>query len=328
MKDVWAGRRVLVTGAGGFVGGHLATALAEAGAAVIALLLDHRAVTALDQLGAAQRVDRVHGDLCEPGLLERVLLTYEVDTVYHLAAQAIVRVAARGAVPTLEANIRGTWLLLEACHRTPTVQRVVVASSDKAYGRQPVLPYTETAPLGGLGPYDASKVCADVLTRMYAGSFGLPAAVTRCANIYGPGDLHASRLVPELCRAVVRGEAPVIRSDGSPTRDYLYIDDAVRAYLLLGDAAARDDVRGRAFNFGTGREVSVLELVHTMIRVAGVELTPQVLGRAADEIDRQVLDSWLAREVLGWEPTVDLAEGLRRTLAWTRTHLGSGHGAP
>ncbi|NUQ01869.1 MAG: GDP-mannose 4,6-dehydratase, partial [Armatimonadetes bacterium] len=288
------------------------------GAEVVALLLDRKPTTCLALLGAGEQVTQVHGDLTDDGLLERVLLSYGVETVIHLAAQALVGVASRGPVPTLEANIRGTWLLLEACRRTPTVAGVVVASSDKAYGPQPQLPYTEQAPLHGLGPYDASKVCTDVLTRMYATAFGLPAAVTRCANIYGPGDLHRSRLIPELCRAVVAGRRPVIRSDGSPTRDYLYIDDAVSAYLQLAEAVEREEVRGQAFNFGTGREVSVLELVQTMLRVAGVELEPEVLGAARGEIDRQVLDSSLARERLGWRPTVDLAEGLRRTLAWTR----------
>ncbi|MCC7495668.1 MAG: NAD-dependent epimerase/dehydratase family protein [Fimbriimonadaceae bacterium] len=326
MAQRWQGRRVLVTGAGGFVGGQLCAALLREGATVTALLLDQRPQLALDLLGAGSRVNRVAGNLCDEGLLERVLQSYEVDTVFHLAAQALVGVAAKGPVPTLEANIRGTWLLLEAC-RLVGIERVVVASSDKAYGPQRVLPYTEDASLAGSGPYDASKVCTDVLTRMYATAFGLPAAVTRCANLYGPGDLHASRLVPELCRAVLAGRRPQIRSDGSPTRDYLYIDDAVEAYLLLGAAADRPEVRGRAFNFGTGREVSVLELVQTMITVAGADLEPEVLGAARGEIDRQVLDSSLARATLGWAPQVALADGLRQTLDWTRWLLGQTDGA-
>jgi len=323
MASVWAGRSVLVTGAGGFVGGHVAARLASEGAEVVALLLDRKPITALDLLCDGP-VTRVYGDLCDPGLLERIILTYGIDSVFHLAAQALVGVAARGPVPTLEANIRGTWLLLEACRHAGTVERIAVASSDKAYGPQRQLPYTESASLHGLGPYDASKVCTDVLTRMFATHFGLAAAVTRCANIYGPADLHRSRLVPELCRAVIAGRAPQIRSDGSPTRDYLYIDDAVSAYLALADQTPRDDVRGRAFNFGNGVEVSVLELVQTMLRVAGVDLEPVVLGQAAGEIDRQVLDSTLARETLGWQPAVPLAEGLRRTLDWTRGFLGAG----
>jgi CDP-glucose 4,6-dehydratase len=320
MATPWTGRNVFVTGAGGFVGGHVAARLVASGAEVVALLLDRKPVTALDLLCDGP-ITRVYGDLCDPELLERVVLTYGIDSVFHLAAQALVGVAARGPVPTLESNIRGTWLLLEACRRAGTVQRIAVASSDKAYGPQPSLPYTEDAPLHGLGPYDASKVCTDVLTRMFAEQFGLAAAVTRCANIYGPADLHRSRLIPELCRAVIAGRRPQIRSDGTPTRDYLYIDDAVSAYLMLAEQAPRDEVRGRAFNFGNGVEVSVLELVKTMIRVAGVDLEPEVLGQASGEIDRQVLDSSLARAVLGWQPAVPLQVGLGRTLDWTREFL-------
>lgn len=317
----YTGRSVLVTGAGGFLGGHLCAALCEQGAEVVGLILDRRPTTTLALLGVADRITAVEGDLLQPGLLERIINTYAVDTVFHLAAQAIVGAAARGPVPTLESNVRGTWLVLEACRQAPTVSRVVTASSDKAYGRQKVLPYTEDTPLAGLGPYDASKVCADVLTRMYATAFGLPAAVTRCANLYGPGDLHRSRLVPELCRAVAEGRRPIIRSDGSPTRDYLYISDAVAGYLALGAVADRDDVRGTAFNFGTGREVSVLQLVQTVIEISGKDLEPDVRGEAQGEIDRQALDASRAREVLGWRPEVDLTEGLRRTLAWTIASL-------
>lgn len=318
MNSFWNQRRVLVTGAGGFVGGHLAHRLTALGAEVVALRLDTRPNTTLGELGSGGRVTWVEGDLTADGLLSRILATYGIQTVFHLAAQAIVGAAARGPAPTLEANVRGTWLLLEAARCAPSIEGVVVASSDKAYGPQSQLPYTESAPLLGAGPYDASKVCTDVLTRMYANSFGLPAAVTRCANIYGPADQHRSRLVPELVRAVLGGQRPVIRSDGTPTRDYLYVDDAVNAYLVLGEAAARDDVRGRAFNFGTGREVSVRELVETMLRVAEVDLTLDIRGTATGEIDRQVLDSSVAREVLGWQAEVPLDEGLRRTMAWSR----------
>ncbi len=320
MPNRWSGRRVLVTGAGGFVGGHLVAALERRGAEVVALLLDQRPTTAMELLGV-ERVTRVYGSVTEFDLLERVLASYQIDTVFHLAAQAIVGVAARGPLPTLEANVRGSYLLYEACRRAPSVERIAVASSDKAYGRQPELPYREDSPLNGLGPYDASKVCCDVLARMYGEAFELPVAVARCANLYGPADLHASRLVPELCRAVVRGERPQIRSDGTPTRDYLYIDDAVTAYLTLAEAAPR--VRGEAFNFGTGREVSVLHLVRTMIEVAGADLEPEILGTATGEIDRQVLASERAAERLGWRPEVTLEEGLRRTLEWTRAQMAA-----
>jgi CDP-glucose 4,6-dehydratase len=307
---------VFVTGAGGFVASWIAKALVDAGAQVVALVLDWAPRSTLTLIGAAEQVTRVQGTVTDAGLMARVLHTYEVDTVFHLAAQALVGVASRAPVTTFEANVQGTWTVLEACRHCATVERVVVASSDKAYGVHTKLPYTEDFPLHGLYPYDASKACADLLSRCYATTYRLPVGVTRCANIYGGGDLNASRLIPEVVRAVLEGRAPVIRSDGSPTRDYLYIDDAVNAYLTLAEQLHRPDVRGQAFNFGTNSPISVLDLVRKIIALAGVDLEPDVRGTASGEIDHQYLDSTKAERVLGWRPRVDLDEGLRRTLEW------------
>jgi CDP-glucose 4,6-dehydratase len=283
--------------------------------------LDWVPKSTLHLIGAAEQVTQVQGTVTDAGLMQRVLHTYEVDTVFHLAAQALVGMANRSPVTTFEANIQGTWTVLEACRHCPTVERVVVASSDKAYGVHSELPYTEDFPLHGLYPYDASKACADLLSRCYATMFNLPVGVTRCANIYGGGDLNASRLVPEVVRAVLQGRAPVIRSDGTPTRDYLYIDDAVRAYLTLAEQLDRPDVRGQAFNFGTNAPISVLDLVRRIIALAGVELEPDVRGAARGEIDHQYLDSRKAEAVLGWRPQVSLDEGLLCTLAWYRERM-------
>lgn len=299
----------------------LAKGLVEAGATVIALVLDWMSRSTLTLIGAAEQVTRVQGTVTDAGLMQRILHGYEIDTVFHLAAQSLVGVANHLPVLTFEANIQGTWTVLEACRHCPSVQRVVVASSDKAYGVHGRLPYTEDFPLNGLYPYDASKACADILSRCYATMYGLPVGVTRCGNIYGGGDLNLSRLIPEVIQAVLQGRPPVIRSDGSPTRDYLYIDDAVRAYLTLAEQLDRPEVRGQAFNFGTHSPISVLELVRQIIALAGADLEPEVLGTSTGEIDHQYLDSTKAAHILGWRPQISLQEGLRRTLAWYRERM-------
>jgi CDP-glucose 4,6-dehydratase len=319
-NDFWQGKKVLVTGAPGFVGGWLATRLLERGAQVVTLVLDLVPRSTLDWLGSAERVVRVLGSVGDEALLQRVLNVYEIDTVFHLAAQALVGVANRSPVSTFETNIRGTWTVLEACRQSEKVERVVVASSDKAYGVHRELPYTEDFQLHGLYPYDASKACADILSRCYARTYSLPLAVTRCANIYGGGDLNFSRLLPDTCRAVLCGQRPVIRSDGTPTRDYLYVTDAVNAYLTLAEQLDRVEVRGQAFNFGTNSPLSVLDLVKKIITLAGADLEPDVRSTATGEIGHQYLDSAKAWSVLGWEPWVALEEGIRQTLAWYAEH--------
>jgi CDP-glucose 4,6-dehydratase len=319
-KFSWSGCQVLVTGAGGFVGSALVQELLDQRANVVAVIRDAAGIRLLEILGIAGRVDVVRGSITEPGLIQRAFNEYDVDSVFHLAAQAMVGVANRSPLSTFEANITGTWSVLEAARLSPLIQRVVVASSDKAYGNQPVLPYTESTPLAGLYPYDASKVCTDVLSRSYATTFALPVAVTRCANIYGRGDLNWSRLIPGTIRAALAGEDPIIRSDGTPERDYLYIDDAVAGYLAVAEAVPGQS--GEAFNIGTGRGVSVLALVDRILAAVGNPgLQPRILGQAHGEIDRQALSSDKAHRLLGWEAQTSLHDGLTKTVEWYRKHL-------
>jgi CDP-glucose 4,6-dehydratase len=329
MMGAWRGRSVLVTGAGGFVGSWLAHRLVERGAQVTVILRDEPLLSNFRLLGLAPRVNVVRGSITQPGLVGRVLNEYEVDTCFHLAAQAIVGIANRSPISTFESNITGTWCVLEACRVAPSIEGIVVASSDKAYGSQPELPYTEDMPLLGINPYDASKVCADVLARSYQRTYGMPLAIARCANIYGGGDLNFSRLIPGTVRSVLRGERPIIRSDGTPVRDYVYVDDAVNAYLTLADRAGREPVRGNAYNFGTDSPISALDLVRRILEVAGaLGLEPDIRGSGelAGEIDRQYLNSERAHTTLGWRPQVRLKEGLRRTVSWYRelpaVHIG------
>jgi CDP-glucose 4,6-dehydratase len=312
---------VLVTGAHGLLGAWLTAALLDAGHAVVAVRRDEPAVSALGLLGRDGEVSTVHGDICEAGLVARALNEYEVSSVFHLAAQTQVGTANHAPRSTFETNVRGTWILLEAC-RMHGVRSVVVASSDKAYGRQPELPYRETHPLLPTFPYDVSKAAADLIARSYWHTFGLPVAVTRFANLYGGGDTNRRRLVPEAVGAVLAGRAPVIRSDGSPERDFLYVEDAVAAYLAIWDAVLAGRAGGEAFNAGGGRPHRVRDIVDLICRLAGGGLTPETLGDGTPhgEIDRQWLDATKLSELTGWAPAVGLEEGLRRTIAWYREH--------
>jgi len=255
--------------------------------------------------------------VCDQETIERALGEYEVTTVLHLAAQAVVGVANRNPISTLDTNIRGTWALLEACRRSPTVQQIVTASSDKAYGDQKLLPYREDAPVMGRNPYDVSKSCADLLAQMYAKSFDLPVCVTRCGNFYGGGDLNWNRIVPGTIRSVIRGERPVIRSDGQLTRDYLYAEDGARAYLMLAEQlAATPALGGEVFNFSYEHRVTVLELVTRILDAMGSDLEPDVRNEASNEIRDQYLDASKARTTLGWSPAFTFEAGLRATIAW------------
>jgi CDP-glucose 4,6-dehydratase len=259
----------------------------------------------------------VRGDLRDRDLLERTIGEYETDTVIHLAAQTIVCVANRNPISTFESNIQGTWNLLEACRRSPGVRSIVVASSDKAYGDQEILPYNEDTPLRGQHPYDVSKSCADLITHTYAKTYDLPVAVTRCGNFFGGGDLNWNRIVPGTVRAVLRGQRPVIRSDGHFVRDYFYVEDGVAAYMMLAEQIyRRPELRGQAFNFSYESQVTVLCLVKEILRHMQSSLEPQVLNEASNEIRRQYLSAERARTVLGWQPIFTLAEGLARTIPW------------
>jgi CDP-glucose 4,6-dehydratase len=291
----------------------------EEGIVVTVLKRDEDPRSALRLLGLEGRVSVVHGDVRDFDLLQRALADYEVDTVFHLAAQTLVGAANASPVPTFDANIRGTWTLLEAC-RVHGAQRVLVAASDKAYGAHDELPYREDFALQPRYPYDVSKACTDLIARSYFHTFGLPVAVTRLANIYGGGDANASRLVPEAVAAALAGRPPVIRSDGTPERDFLYVEDAATAYLAL--AREIDRAAGEAFNAGSGRPVAVRELVELICRLTGSDLEPDIrgIGTPEGEISRQYVDSSKLRALTGWEPRVELEEGLRRTVEWYRAH--------
>jgi CDP-glucose 4,6-dehydratase len=262
-------------------------------------------------------------DLTDHEALVRVLNEHEVDEVFHLAAQTIVGTANRSPLATWEANVRGTYSLLEACRGLGTVKRVVVASSDKAYGDHDELPYREDFALQPRYPYDVSKACTDLIARSYANTYDLPVAVTRLANLSGPGDLNWSRIIPDSARALARGERPVIRSDGTPERDYLYVEDAVDAYLAIGASLDDPAHRGRAWNAGWGKPIPVIDVVRTLISVSGLDLEPDVQGSGTPhgEIDRQYLDSTAIREQLGWEPRWDLERGLATTWEWYRQQV-------
>lgn len=316
-SSFWTDRPTLVTGATGLLGGWLVGALLERGASVVCLVRDRVPHSRLLSEGMLDRVNVVTGDVGDQARLERVLGEYEVDTVFHLAAQAIVGVANRNPVSTFQTNIGGTWTMLEACRRSPAVKQIVVASTDKAYGDHASAVYDETTPLRARFPYDVSKACADMIAQSYAASFDLPVAVTRCGNFYGGGDLNWSRLVPGTIRSIIRGERPVIRSDGQYVRDYFYVEDGAAAYLLLAEQlAAHPEFRGEAFNFSYDTQLTVLDLVNLIIGLMGSTLTPLVQDTATHEIPAQRLDPGKARERLGWRPACTLDEGLRRTIDW------------
>jgi len=322
-SGAYAGRTVFVTGASGIVGSWLVRSLLAGGASVVVLLRDEDPRSELARSGDGRRVARVRGSLEDVALLERALVEYEVDVVFHLGAQTQVRHAQRQPFGTLEANVRGTYNLLEAAHRVDRPLRaLVVASSDKAYGESQTLPYTEDHPLAGRNIYDASKSACDLLTSAYANSYDLPIGIARCGNIYGGGDLNWDRIVPGTIRSLLRGEHPIIRSDGTLRRDYLFVDDAVAGYLNLGAALIGGREHGEAFNFGHGKAVAVLQLVEEIGRVVGrTDLAPIVQSDAPNEIPAQWLDATKARTRLGWAPAFTLQEGLGRAVEWYREVL-------
>lgn len=318
----WQDKRVLVTGCTGFLGSWLTAKLVDAGAEVVGLVRDSVPNSELIRSGTLRSISTVAGDVSDYGLLERTLAEYEIELVYHLAAQTIVGIANRAPLSTFETNIKGTWVLLEAARRVSTIQGVIVASSDRAYANHSELPCREGSPLGGRHPYDVSKSCADLITQAYSATFGLPVAVTRFVNLYGGGDLNWNRIVPGTIRKVLRGERPVIRSDGTFERDYLYVQDAVRAYMLIGERMQDPAVCGQAFNFGLEQPISVRQMVEMIIRLSDQpDLEPIVLDQVRNEIADQHLSSDRARELLGWQPEYDLTDGLAVTIAWYRKFL-------
>ena len=323
MSGFWTDRPTLVTGGTGLLGGWLVEDLVARNASVICLVRDWVPESRLLSGPHMDRVVVVRGDVRDQELLERILGEYEVDTVFHLAAQTIVGIANRNPVSTFDTNIRGTWTLLEAARRSPTVEAVVVASSDKAYGAAPKLPYDEETPLRGRHPYDASKSCADLIAATYHQTWGTPVVVTRCGNLYGGGDLNWNRIVPGTIRSLLRNEPPVIRSDGRFTRDYFYVEDAASAYIHLAEHLADNpDLAGEAFNFSNDTPLSVVEIVDHIRGLLGSDLEPRILSEASNEIRDQFLSSAKARRTLDWSPRYGLEEGLKRTISWYREFLG------
>jgi CDP-glucose 4,6-dehydratase len=322
-SSFWLDRPVLVTGATGLLGGWVVLGLLERKADVVCLVRDWVPQSEFVRVGLMDRVKIVRGDVRDGALLERAIGEYEVNTVLHLAAQTIVGIANRNPVSTFEANVQGTWALLEACRRSPTVEAVVLASSDKAYGEHEVLPYDEGAPLMGRHPYDVSKSCADLIAQSYATTYAVPVAITRCGNLYGGGDLNWNRIVPGTIRSVLRGRPPMIRSDGEYVRDYFYVEDGAAANIHLAEqlAARPGELGGEAFNFSNEQQVTVTELVRRILEVMGSDLEPEVRNEASNEIRHQYLNAAKARKVLGWTPLFDLEEGLGRTVNWYREFL-------
>ncbi len=317
MNTFWHDRPVFITGATGLVGSWLVPRLLEAGADVVCLVRDWVPQSELARSGNIERVKCVRGDVNDQALMERVLGEYEIDTVFHLAAQTIVGIANRNPISTFESNIKGTWSLLEACRGSSTVKQVVVASSDKAYGDQPQLPYEESARLEGRHPYDVSKSCADLIAKAYAVTYKLPVAITRCGNFYGGGDLNWNRIIPGTIRSILRNQRPIIRTDGSLIRDYFYVEDGAAAYMLLAQKLAADaSLAGEAFNFSNEIQLTVLQVVEKILKLMGSTLTPDVRNEASHEIQHQYLSAAKAHQRLGWSPLFNMDSGLQKTIVW------------
>jgi len=319
MASFWQDRPIFVTGATGLLGGWMVQRLVDLGAEVICLVRDWVPQSELVRARLLEQVKVVRGDVRDQTLLERVLGEYEIATIFHLAAQTIVSIANRNPVSTFETNIQGTWALLEACRRSPTVKQIVLASSDKAYGEHEALPYDEETPLQGRHPYDVSKSCADLIAQAYAVTYDLRVAITRCGNFYGGGDLNWNRIVPGTIRSVLRGQRPIIRSDGRYVRDYFYVEDGAAAYILLAEQLAENpDLHGRAFNFSNETPMTVLDLVQHILSLMGSDLQPKIRNQVTNEIRYQYLSAARARQELGWNPLFTLDEGLKATVEWYR----------
>ena len=322
MSDFWLDRPTFVTGATGLVGGWLVRRLVESGADVVCLVRDWVPQSELLRDRLIDRVKIVRGDVLDQRLLERTLGEYEIATVIHLAAQTIVTIANRNPISTFDTNIGGTWALLEACRRSPTVGQIILASSDKAYGDHSSLPYDEGTPLQGKHPYDVSKSCADLIAQAYASTYDLPVAITRCGNFYGGGDLNWNRIVPGTIRSILRGNRPIIRSDGKYIRDYFYVEDGAAAYMLLAEKLEeKEDLRGQAFNLSNEIHLTTLEIVEMILRLMNSDHKPDILNEASNEIRHQYLSAVKARKILGWQPLFSLEEGLRRTIEWYEEFL-------
>lgn len=313
----WKNTPVLVTGCTGLLGSWLCKELINRKANVVGLIRDWVPKSVLIDDEYINEMNIVRGDINDFQTMERIINEYEIEVVFHLAAQTIVETANRNPLSTFESNIKGTWNILEACRRVSTVKKIIIASSDKAYGDQPVLPYDEDMPLQGTHPYDVSKSCADLIAKTYHTTYGTPVCITRCGNFYGGGDLNFNRLVPGTIRTLLNDEQPVIRSDGSYMRDYFYVEDGVHAYLHLAEKMDDESILGEAFNFSNELQISVLEMVEKIIDLMGKEnIKPKVLGTAKNEIMHQSLSAEKARKMLNWSPAHTLDEALERTIEW------------
>ncbi|HLD06765.1 MAG TPA: GDP-mannose 4,6-dehydratase [Candidatus Nanoarchaeia archaeon] len=317
----WHHRNVLVTGATGLLGSWLCEELLARKANVVALVRDFVPQSRFFTEDIHLHVTQIKGSLQQFPVVERALNEYEIDTVFHLGAQTIVPTANRSPLSTFESNIRGTWTLLEAARRSPLVKQVVVASSDKAYGSHAQLPYTEEHPLQGRYPYDVSKSCVDLITQSYHHTYSLPVSITRCGNIYGGGDLNFSRIIPGTIKSIILGQRPVIRSDGSYIRDYFYVKDAALANMLVAEQLGQKSLHGHAFNFSIANKLSVLEVVNLIRGLMGTSLEPHILNEAKAEITHQYLSSGKAKQILGWEPSYTIEEGLKETIGWYQRHF-------
>lgn len=324
MSDFWENRNVFITGGTGFLGSYLTEELISRKANIVSLVRDWVSSSRFIFTDAYKKTTVVRGEIEDYALLERILNEYEVDSVFHLAAQTIVGTANRNPISTFKANIEGTWNLLEACRRNPLVKRVVVASSDKAYGIQDKLPYSEDTPLQGTHPYDVSKSCTDLISNTYANTYELPVCITRCGNFYGGGDNNFNRIIPGTIRSILFNERPIIRSDGSYIRDYIYARDAVSAYMLLAEKMEDKSLHGEAFNFSNEIQVTVLELTRKISSLMGREdLEPIIQDQASHEIRHQYLSAEKAKKMLGWNPLYTLDEGLQETIEWYKNFFAN-----
>lgn len=321
VSTFWNNKNVFITGGTGFLGSYLVKKLVNYRANVTILVRDYIPQSNIYRGEEYKKVNVVYGTLEDYLLIERTLGEYEIDTVFHLAAQAIVGVANRNPLGTFKSNIEGTWNILEAARKSPLIKRVIVASSDKAYGDQEKLPYDENMPLQGKHPYDVSKSCADLIAQTYYETYKLPVCITRCGNLYGGGDLNFNRIIPQSIQSILNNEAPVIRSDGSFIRDYFYIEDAVDAYINLAEKVVELNLGGQAFNFSNEIQLTVLELVNKILKIMGSSMKPIILNQGSNEIIHQYLSAKKARTVLGWSPNYTIDEGLSKTIEWYKDFL-------
>lgn len=315
-SEFWKDRNVFVTGCTGLLGSWLTKVLLDKNANIIGLIRDQVPKSNLLLSRSDEKIILVRGEIENYFLMERIMNEYEIDCVFHLAAQTIVTIANRNPISTFRTNIEGTWNILEACRRSPTVNRIIVASSDKAYGDQTILPYNEGTPLEGRHPYDVSKSCADLLCKSYYETYGLPVCVTRCGNFYGGGDLNFNRIVPGTIRSIINQRRPIIRSDGRSLRDYFYVRDGVESYILLARAMDNINIQGEAFNFSTERPLTVIEITCKILEMMGSKLVPIILNETSNEIKNQYLSAEKARKLLNWHSLFDLEEGLKETIEW------------